>query len=226
MARIARVVIPGIPHHITQRGNRQQKVFFRDEDYLYYRDIIAEGCKKAGMEIWAYCLMPNHIHLIAVPPEKDSLRAGLADAHRRFARRMNLREELTGHVWQDRFASFPMDEEHTLAAARYIEMNPVAANMVKHPQDYRWSSAKAHLSGQDDALVTVKPMLDWIGSGVRGWAELLDGAVEEKMLQSFTLHETTGRPLGNRDFLTQMEKKTGRALAPAKRGPKSSKTGG
>ena len=217
MARIARVVVPGVPHHITQRGNRKQKVFFSDADYQHYMSLVAEGCKKAGADVWAYCLMPNHVHLIVVPPEKDSLRAAIADAHRRYARTLNAREELTGHLWQDRFASFPMDEKYTIAAARCIEMNPVAANVVKRPEDYRWSSAKAHLNGKDDTLVRVRPLLDI----VPGWKDLLAGAVEEKEMKAFTLHETTGRPLGNMDFMKRMEKESGRKLIPGKRGPKA-----
>lgn len=219
MARMARVVVPGTPHHITQRGNRQQKVFFSDSDYQHYLDLVIAGCEKAGVAIWAYCLMPNHIHMIAVPPEKDSLRAGIADAHRRYARRINARESLTGHLWQDRFASFPMDERYLIAAARYIEQNPVRANMVKQAGDYRWSSATAHLTGKDDGLVRSKPLLDIVG-GAEAWRDLLTGGVEEAELKALRQHETTGRPLGNPDFMALLEKTTGRKLIPGKRGPK------
>lgn len=217
MARMARVVVPGLPHHITQRGNRQQKVFFNDADYQSYIDLVAEGCAKTGVEIWAYCLMPNHIHMIAVPPEKDSLRAAIADAHRRYARRINARESLTGHLWQDRFASFPMDEKYLIAAARYIEQNPVRAHMVKRAEDYRWSSATAHLSGKDDPLVKVRPMLEMVGS----WKDLLEGGLDESTLKSLRAHESTGRPLGNPAFMQDLEAKTGRKLIPGKRGPKA-----
>ncbi len=217
MARMARVVIPGFPHHITQRGNRQQKVFFNDADYQSYIDLVAEGCAKTGVEIWAWCLMPNHVHMIAVPPEKDSLRGAIADAHRRYARRINARESLTGHLWQDRFASFPMDEKYLIAAARYIELNPVRANMVKRPEEYRWSSAKAHLTGQDDLLVRVKPMLGMVGS----WKDLLEGGLDQQDMNAIRSHESTGRPLGNMDFLETLERKTGRKLIPGKRGPKA-----
>lgn len=217
MARMARVVIPGLPHHITQRGNRQQKVFFNDGDYQAYMDLMIEGCQKAGVDIWAYCLMPNHIHLIAVPPEKDSLRAAIADAHRRYARRINARESLTGHLWQDRFASFPMDEHYLIAAVRYVELNPVRAGMVKRPEEYRWSSAAAHLAGKDDPLVRVRPMLDIADS----WKDLLEGGLDQQDLNAVRSHESTGRPLGNIEFLRALEKKTGRRLVPGKRGPKA-----
>jgi putative transposase len=159
MARLARVVIPGFPHHITQRGNRRQQTFFNDEDYAAYLELMAHWCKELGVEIWSYCLMPNHLHLIAVPTSADALRRAIGEAHRRYTRRVNFRENWRGHLWQGRFASFVMDEAHLLAAARYIELNPVRAELVVSPRDYRWSSARAHLKGKDDCLVKVSPLV-------------------------------------------------------------------
>lgn len=130
MARIARVIAPGIPHHVTQRGNRRQQTFFCDDDYQAYSDLMADWCKKYHVEIWAWCLMPNHVHLIAVPETEDGLARAIGEAHRRYTRRINFREKWKGHLWQERFASFPMDESYLLAAARYVEMNPVAAGIV------------------------------------------------------------------------------------------------
>ncbi len=118
MARIARVVAPGYPHHITQRGNRRQQTFFRDDDYLAYLELMAEWCRKCRVEIWAWCLMPNHVHLIAVPQTEEGLARAIGEAHRRYNRRINFREKWRGHLWQERFASFPMDETHLLVAAR------------------------------------------------------------------------------------------------------------
>ena len=115
MARLARVVVEGLPHHVTQRGNRRQRVFFDDTDFAAYRALLAEGCASAGVEVWAYCLMPNHVHLILVPGEAGALRAALAEAHRRYSRRINFREGWRGYLWQGRFASAPMDEDHLLA---------------------------------------------------------------------------------------------------------------
>jgi putative transposase len=159
MARIARVVVPGIPHHVTQRGNRRQKTFFNDSDYRAYIDLMAERCSRQGVEVWAYCLMPNHVHVVAVPSTEQSLRLAIGEAHRRYTKRVNFREGWTGYLWQGRFSSFPMDEQHLLAAARYVELNPVRARLVATPQDYRWSSSRAHLSGRDDELVTVAPLI-------------------------------------------------------------------
>lgn len=119
------------------------------------------------MQVLAYCLMTNHVHLTLVPSTEDGLRAALGEAHRQYTRLINLRDKCRGHLWQERFHSFVMDEAHVLACARYVELNPVAAGMVRRASDYRWSSARAHLSGKDDMLVCVSPLLsrvpDWAG---------------------------------------------------------------
>jgi putative transposase len=158
MARIARVVVPGFPHHVTQRGNRRQQTFFCDDDYLAYIDLMAEWCRAYNVAIWPWCLMPNHVHLIAVPANAEGLARAIGEAHRRYTRRINFREQWRGHLWQERFASFPMDNRYLLATARYIEMNPVAANLVRNPGEYPWSSVRAHLTGEDDLLTHGSPI--------------------------------------------------------------------
>jgi putative transposase len=216
MARLARVVAAGLPHHVTQRGNRRQAVFFGDDDYETYRALLAEGCRAAGVAIWAYCLMPNHVHLILVPRDADGLRAALGEAHRRYTRHVNLREGWRGYLWQGRFASFPMDEPHLLACARYVELNPVRAKLARRARDWRWSSARAHVKGRDDGLVTVRPLLDLAPDWPAFLAEGL-GAPEHAAIQS---SERTGRPLGAPRFIARLEKRLGRTLARAKPGPK------
>ena len=163
MPRIARVVAPGLPHHVTQRGNRRQRTFFCDEDFEAYIELMAEWCSHCGVEVWSYCLMPNHAHLIVVPDSEDGLRRGIGEAHRRYTRRVNFRKRWRGHLWQGRFASYVLDEQYLLAAARYVEMNPVKAGLVRRPWRYRWSSAAAHLKGRDDGLVRVDPLLELAG---------------------------------------------------------------
>ncbi len=216
MARIARVIAPGIPHHVTQRGNRRQQTFFCDDDYQAYIDLMAEWCMKCQVKIWAWCLMPNHVHLIAVPETENGLARAIGEAHRRYTRRINFRENWKGHLWQERFASFPMDETYLLAAARYIEMNPVAANIVKRPEEYRWSSAQAHLSAQDDQLTIVEPLLSMVGN----WKDFLALSSEEEM-NTFRKHERTGRPLGRETFIDNLEEMQDRLLRPQKPGPKA-----
>jgi putative transposase len=216
MARLARVVAPGIPHHVTQRGNRNQQVFFGDDDYATYRALLAEGCRAAGVTVWAYCLMPNHVHLILTPSDADGLRAALGETHRRYTRHVNLREGWRGYLWQGRFASSPMDEAYLLACARYVELNPVRARLARRARDWRWSSARAHLAGADDEVVRVRPLLalapDW-----RGFlAEGLDAADHEAIRAG----ERTGRPLGSARFVARLEKRLDRPLARQKPGPK------
>jgi putative transposase len=216
MARLARVVAVGIPHHVTQRGNRRQQVFFADGDYLAYRTLLAEGCRKAGVEVWGYCLMPNHVHLILTPGGEAALREALGEAHRRFSRRINLREGWTGYLWQGRFASSPMDEPHLMACARYVELNPVRARLARSPQAWPWSSARAHLAGKDDGLVLVRPLLELAPD----WAGFLAGGLADDEHSALRAAERTGRPLGAAPFVASLERSLGRTLARQKPGPK------
>lgn len=130
MPRIARLVVPNHPHHITQRGNRRQRTFFDDSDYRACANLIAKIKAAAGVDVWAYCLMPNHLHIVAVPEHEDSLAKMLRVAHRRHALRVNAAHGWHGHFWQERFHSFVMDETHLLAAVRYVELNPVRAGLA------------------------------------------------------------------------------------------------
>jgi putative transposase len=216
MSRIARVVVPGIPHHVTQRGNRRQRTFFNDSDYAAYLELMAEWCAIHEVQIWAYCLMPNHVHLIAVPAAEQSLRLAIGKAHRHYTRRVNLREGWTGHLWQGRFASFPMDGQHVLAAARYIELNPVRAGLAAAPQDYRWSSCRAHLVGRDDGLVTAAPLNRIVGD----WKTLLSSPGDGDAFKSLRRHEHSGRPLGDETFVARLEKDAQRVLRRLNPGPK------
>jgi putative transposase len=216
MARIGRIVAAGLPHHITQRGNRRQQTFFREEDYREYITLMGEWCKRCNVEIWSYCLMPNHVHLIAVPSSADDLRKAIGEAHRRYTRYINFLKGWKGYLWQGRFSSYPMDEAYLLSAARYIEYNPVRAGLVKKPGDYLWSSAPAHLTEKDDDLVRVSPLLAIAG----GWSEFLSEDISEQERNNLRYHERNGRPLGSEYFVERIEKKLGRILRPQKPGPK------
>jgi putative transposase len=210
MVRLARLVIPGLPHHVTQRGNRRQQTFFCEEDYAAYVDLMADWCNERGVAIWAYCLMPNHVHLIAVPQSEDALARAIGEAHRRYTRRINFRQKWRGYLWQGRFASFVMDEPYLLAAARYVELNPVRAGLVADAADWRWSSARAHLSGRDDRLVRVAPMLAMIAD----WRAFLNSAMPEEELRDLREHGRTGHPLGSATFVERLERTIGRILRP------------
>lgn len=216
MPRIPRIVIPGEPHHVIQRGNRRLPTFFREDDYQYYLEVMREWCDRHSVAIWAYCLMTNHVHLIAVPETEQGLRLAIGEAHRRYSLRVNRREGWTGHLWQGRFSSFVMDENYLLATARYIEQNPVKAGMVNDPADYKWSSAQAHLAAKDDHLVTTAPLLDLIPN----WRSFLDGNEEDGIQTATDRHERTGRPLGDSSFFDRLLSKTGLDLRPKKPGRK------
>ena len=216
MARLARVVATGLPHHVTQRGNRSQQVFFGDGDYAAYRDLLAESCRRAGVAVWAYCLMPNHVHLILTPSDPDGLRAALGETHRRYTSHVNLREGWRGYLWQGRFASFPIDEGYLLACVRYTEMNPVRAGLARRAADWRWSSARAHLAGRDDGLVAVEPLLTLVPD----WSAFLADGLADAERDRIRAAERTGRPLGAPGFVERLETHLGRPLARLKPGPK------
>lgn len=218
MARMARVVVPGYPHHITQRGNRRQKTFFCDDDYRYYIELLSTFSNKNSTEIWAYCLMPNHVHLVMVPQYEDGLRATLGEAHRRYTRHVNFRKGWRGHMWQERFHSYVMDETYLLATVRYVERNPVVAGLCSQPHEYPWSSAAAHASGIDDKLVKVKPMLDLVND----WHTYLsDNNDPVEVYENIERCTRTGRPLGSKAFVVKMEMITGRSLVPKRPGRKA-----
>jgi putative transposase len=221
MPRLARIVIPGIAHHVTQRGNRREPIFFEAGDQEVYRDLLAEQAAKARVSVWAYCLMPNHVHLIVVPADESGLGRAIGGTHRRYTNFINARGRWTGHLFQSRFASVAMDEEHLIAAVRYVSLNPVRARLAARAEDWPWSSARAHLAGADDDLVTVAPVL----ARVARVAELLaadDG--DEARFAALRERESTGRPLGNEDFIKGLERLLGRPVA--RRAPGRKPAGG
>jgi len=216
MARLARLVIPGLPHLVTQRGNGRARTFFGDDDYGLYRDLLAEHCGAAGVEVWAWCLMPNHVHLILVPSDADGLRRALSGVHRRYAGIIHARRRRTGHFWQGRFGSVVMDEDHLAAALRYVSLNPVRARLVARARDWRWSSTRAHLTGKDDGVTARAP----VHRRFPRFAELLALKPDIDLYARLRAAESIGRPLGDDRFLARIERLTGLSLKPRKRGPK------
>ena len=217
MARIARFAVPGFPHHVTQRGNRGEQVFSSDEDYELYRDLLASQCRRQGVACWAYCLLPNHVHLILVPDTEQALGRALGETHRRYTSVINARLRVTGHLFQSRFGSVVMDKEHLMAAARHAALNPVRAGLVERAEDWRWSSARAHLDGRDDTLVQVGPLLEHCSGR---FANLLDAPVLARAISALRAAETIGRPLGSAEFLDFLAVATGRDPRPKRRGAK------
>ena len=217
MARIARIVVPGMPHHVVQRGVRRMDVFFTDDDRRAYLDLLSEQGKRFGVHYLAWCLMTNHVHLIAIPEQELSLARGIGEAHRRYTRRINFRQGWRGYLFQGRFHSFPLDGNYLLAAVRYVLRNPVRAGFVNQPWDYPWSTAR-WLAGftSEDPLASPSEMLDDIAD----WPTFL--LEDAEPLSEIRKHTRTGRPLGGEAFIEQLEQLTGRSLRPMKPGPKPS----
>jgi len=214
MARFARLVVPGYPHHVTQRGVRSVDIFTDDEDRLAYLDFMKEESHRFGVTFLAWCLMTNHLHLIAIPRAEDSLARAIGEAHRRYTRRKNFVEGVRGYLFQGRFGSCVLDQRHLLAAGRYVERNPVKAGMAEKATDYRWSSARYNCSlAESDPLIrerTLPAMVD-------DWFSFLleeEKDVESKVLQAVR----TGRPAGDEAFIEKLESATGRILMPRKPG--------
>ena len=216
MARLARVILPEYPHHIIQRGNRRQDVFFCEDDYIFYLGLLKEWCDAEDIEVWAYCLMTNHVHLILKPAQHSDLSKAVAETHRRYTVMINFRENWRGYLWQGRFSSYTMEQAYLLQAAAYVELNPVKAKMVKSAWDYRWSSVHAHITGKDpQGIVVAQKLLEMCGD----WKTYL--MQSQPILDStFESHLNTGRPLGSTEFIKNAEQLLGRDLLKKKPGPK------
>ena len=184
MTRSARIVLPGVPHHITQRGIRQSNIFIDDYGRLFYSDLLLEASERHSMFIHSYTWMTNHVHIVAVPASEDTFEKVFRRTHSEYARQFNKKYKLRGYLWQDRFFSCPMDESHYWAAMRYVERNPVRAGMVSRSEDYEWSSASAHCGLSSDRLLTNLPILPL---GMTSWSEWL--AVRALMREAQALFE-------------------------------------
>ncbi len=214
MARLARLVIPGVAHHVTQRGNGRQQVFFSAGDYALYLRLLCEACSEARVRCLAYCLMPNHAHLILVPACEDGLRRTLSAVHRTYAGCLNSSRGVTGHFWQGRYGSVPMDDPHLYEALRYVLLNPVRANLVRTALAWRWSSARAYLAHTGDGLT--EP--DLMRARIDDMRAYLGEAGDEDRLRRIRAGETIGRPAGSAEFVAQLESQTRRRLRPGRPG--------
>ena len=213
MPRTARIAIPDVPHHITQRGNNRQDIFFVDDDRRVYLSLLKEHADKYGLEILGWCLMTNHIHLIARPADTNALAKALGRTHFRYTQYINRLHGRSGHLWQNRFYSCPLGKQHFWRALRYIEQNPVRAEMVKQPAQYKWSSAKAHLSGIDPAgLLNVGW---WRQASARiDWKQALRIPQPQEQVDQIRRNTHTGRPLASDSFISKLEKLVNKRLRP------------
>jgi putative transposase len=225
MARIARIATEGVPYHVTQRGNGHQTVFSSGSDYRLYLDLLRVNCGKAALDVWAFCLMPNHVHLIAIPRHSESLARCLGRAHADYARYFNLQRRGCGHVWQARYFSCPLDEAHLWRAMAYVERNPVRAGLVGEAGEWKWSSARAHCGG----------LVDWGLADFGRWREVFDSERWAKVLRTSIgeealadrLRQATyrGRPLGSEEFIDVLERREHRRLRPLSAGRPKRKEG-
>ncbi|MEW5899899.1 MAG: transposase [Acidobacteriota bacterium] len=221
MPRIARIVVPGLPHHVVQRGYRRQQTFFCDEDKRTYLHLLQKQGEEEGVKFQAYCLMDNHVHLVAVPERSDSLAKGIGQSNWKYAMIINLRHGWKGYLWQCRFASYPLDEAYFYTAVRYTELNPVWAGIVSQADDYPWSSARAHVLKIPDPILSD----NLLAEVVPDWKAFLAAGLSPAEIKLIHKHEMSGRPLGSECFIDRLEKLTGRILREKKRGRKANKTG-
>ena len=216
MPRIARLVAVNFPYHICQRGNNKGTTFFSDEDFKSYLEILSRYSFKWDLEIWAYCLMPNHIHILAVPKDEESLAKGIGGTNLVYTQYVNRRYQRSGRLWQNRFFSAIIERETYLwAVARYIERNPVRASLVKRAEDYPWSSARAHVLQTKDRVLSGEGWLK--PDEIDGYRKFL--GVEEKNVEDYIRKTTsTGRPFGSEEFVSKVGEIVHRNLIPKKVG--------
>ncbi len=214
MPRLMRIVVPGIPHHVTQRGNRKQAIFFSDGDRIRYITMLTDACTRFSTKCLAWCLMENHVHLILVPATEDGLRATLSSTHTRYAQRVNFEQGLAGHLFQGRYASYAMDDGHLMSAVRYVENNPVKAGLVQRAEEWRWSSARAHIDGIADGLTDIAE----VGQHVANWrAYLADGVDASDRDEAIEQASRSGQPLGEKSWVAKLKP----ARAPRGRPPRN-----
>ncbi len=216
MPRIARIIASGYPHHITQRGNNRATVFFDDEDRQTYLKLLAGYAQKHHLQIWAYCLMSNHLHLLAVPETEIGLSRGVGLTNQMYTQYLNRKLNQSGRIWQNRFFSCVVENyQYLWAVARYIERNPLKAGLATGAETYRWSSAKAHMSGTPDSLLGAS---SWLSLQEQSrYAEFVRTGDEESdnVIRRAT---RTGRPFGSESFIGALELRLNQSLKPRKPG--------
>ena len=217
MPRIGRVVAVGLPHHITQRGNYKQDIFFDDNDRQQYLYWVEEYSTKYSLSIIAYCLMRNHVHFIAIPRNEDSLAKTFNTAHMRYSQYFNKKLKQNGHLWQGRFYSCVLDEPDLLLAARYIERNPVRVKIVREAWQWKWSSALAH-TGMGESPLQLNDFFKIVDMSCKSWKGYIDSAEDEKVLSNIRKCTLTGRPLGAPAFIDKLEKRFNRKLIALSKG--------
>lgn len=220
MARLSRVVVPGWLHHLTQRGNHRQAVFFEDRDRLVYLSLLSKCLSVHEIALIGYCLMENHVHLSVIPGSEQALAEGIGRMHRDFARWQNIQCNTCGHLWQNRFYSCPVEEDRIWGVLSYIELNPVRAGLVRKPWDWKWSSALAHVTGSDP--LGILEMEFWRRHfSTAAWREYLEQVAADKVTAAQIRTATAaGRLLGSDSTARKLEKELNRPILAKRRGRK------
>lgn len=215
MGRIARAVMVGHPHHITQRGNYRQEVFGEAKDYTRYLQWLKGYSERYSLNVWAYCLMSNHVHFIAVPMCPDLLSRTFNTLHMRYSQYYNRERGMQGHLWQGRFFSCVLDEAHLYASMHYVENNPVRAGIVTQPAAYKWSSALSHEKGIDNGLLSKDCHLL---KEIKDWGAYLRADADAGTIKSIRENTKTGRPCGDETFVRNVESALNRRLGALRHG--------
>jgi len=215
MPRIARMVIPGLPYHITQRGNRGEAVFFSDNDRRRYLSWLRDYSERYGLDVMGYCLMTNHVHLVGEPQSPDSLALTLRSLNMRHSQAINTERGWSGHLWQGRFFSTALDDPHLWAAVRYVERNPVRAGMVDRAEEHPWSSAAFHLGLRADRIIRTDTQ--W-GAEIDEWSAFLGESEDAEVIRTLRDRTRLGFPCGDEDFVERVSKMLGRTLVLRGRG--------
>ena len=217
MPRMARITIANIPHHVTQRGNAGQFLLAADSEKKVYLDLLQKYLRLCSVALAGYCLMSNHVHLILIPSESDALAVALKQIHGRFASFWNATHCSSGHVWQGRFYSCPLDDAHLWIALRYVERNPVRAQLAHRPEQWKWSSAAVHCGTQiaPSWLAMNRFSQRWT---VQTWTDYAAEIESDAHLRAIRKGTHTGRPLGPEEFVREIEMTTNRNLLPQKAG--------
>jgi putative transposase len=214
MPRLRRIVIPGLPHHLTQRGNRRADTYRDTEDRDVYLDLLGPLLQQCAVTLFSYCLMTNHVHLVCTPQEKEDLSRLMHDLHGAYAVYYNRKYRFNGHLWQGRFYSCVLDPERFWTAIRYVERNPVRAGLCGKAESYTWSSAAARCGIQENLWLASLSLPE----RNKSWSAWLRGEDEDAAIKALRRHTYTGRPCGSESFLERLEQQLGCAVRPQKGG--------
>jgi putative transposase len=210
-------VFPNVPHHVTQRGNHREQVFFANGDPEAYLALLHAYACRQHMDVVAYCLMPNHVHLVVVPSDTKGMHSALRAVHSQYAQRVNRMRSLTGHLWQGRYFSSPLDENYFLNAVRYVECNPVRAGLVARAENYAWSSAAAHCGIRHDPIIAKQSRWPAL-RGIADWSRWLCEGIPSVTQETLRLHGIRNLPCGASEFIAALGEAAGKDLTYRKRG--------